>query len=78
MFDFFGFTLVGTRLTPIGGKNLVTEGCVSGKEYIFTHITDVLSMHLVVRREVPEFIRPGETKKLIILGESCQNFLDFL
>ena len=78
MFDFFEFPLVGTRITPLGSKNAVTEGCVRGKESILPHITYVFTMHRVVRREVLEFIRPGETKKWIILGESCQDFLNFL
>ena len=57
---------------------MVTEGCVRGKEAILPHTTYVFAMHRVVRPDVPEFIRPGETKKWIILDESCQNFLDFL
>ena len=71
MFDFFEFTLAGTMITLLGGKNMVTEECVRGKEYVLPHITYVFEMHRVVRLEVLGFIRLGETKKWIILGESC-------
>ena len=44
---------------------------------VLPYITDIFALNRVVRREVLEFIRPGGMNKWIILGESCQDFLEF-
>ena len=40
-------------------------------------MTDVSVMHKLVEREVLEFLRPGGTKKWVILRDLRQGFLEF-
>ena len=60
--DFLAYLYVGTMTTIYECKNTVTEGCVRGEVYFYSHITDVFVMCRVVEQDILEFIRPRGTK----------------
>ena len=77
MFDLFDYRLVGTMITLHNGNNTVTERYIRGEAHLYPCVTDAFIMCRVVEGEVLEFIIPCGTKSWIILGELCQEFIEF-
>ena len=76
MFDFSGYTLVGTSITLNKVNNTVMEGCARGEVSVYPRVTDLFVMRRVVKQEVHEFIIPRGMKNRVLLGESHQEFFE--
>ena len=76
-FGFYDYPLVGTKITIYDGNNVVMEGRVKGKAFVGTHVTDVIVIRQISKRELFNFIVPCGIKNWILLGGSRQDFLEF-